>query len=317
MRTNSFKTFIISFALIVFNSGFAHIQNTILIDSLLHNAYSLGNFNGNALIVKNNEIIYSASFGYTDASKEKEISLATRFNIGSIYKEFSAVALMVLVEGGKLNLDDSISKFILSLPSWGKKIKVKHLLQYTSGLPNLKWGTIKSDLDILNDLKNLNSLKFEPGTDYFYNNNDISVRQFIVEKVSGTPFNVFVKERLFDPIGMKTAIANPTIDTKNIALGYSNSLVNDKIEDRFTGVIYVTAHDLLKWDQSLKNYRLIDKESIKILGQSFNGNQSALGSVEFKDEKWETHLHNGESRNFEALLYSNYSKGLYNYLIRE
>ena len=74
----------------------------------------------------------------------------------------------------------------------------------------------------------------------------------------------------------------------------------------------MTANDLLKWDQSLKNYQFISKESTNILGQSYNGNQSALGSVEFKKGKLITHLHNGESRNFEAILYSNY---LSNYTI--
>jgi len=290
----------------------AQTSYVVQIDSLLAETFNQGNFNGNVLVAKNNQIIYSESFGYTDASKDIKLTQATRFNIGSIYKEFSAVALMMLVEEGKLTLEDSISKFIPSLPSWGREIKIKHILKYTSGLPNLKWKTINSDADILNDLINLDTLQFKPGTNYFYNNNDISVRQFIIERVSGIPFNLFVKNYIFDPAGMKSSITNPTIHSENLAIAYSNSLVNDKIETRFSGVIYVTANDLLKWDQSLKNYQFISKESTNILGQSYNGNQSALGNVEIKEEKWITHLHNGESRNFEAILYSNY---LNNYTI--
>ena len=93
------------------------------IDSLLAKTFNQGNFNGNALVLKNNEIIYVESFGYTNASKDKKLTQATRFNIGSIYKEFSAMALMMLVVEGKLNLENSISKFIPSLPSWEKKSK--------------------------------------------------------------------------------------------------------------------------------------------------------------------------------------------------
>jgi CubicO group peptidase (beta-lactamase class C family) len=290
------------------NNLLGQTTNLFQVDSLLIEAFNQGSFNGNAVVVKNNEIIYSASFGYTDASKKAKLSLAVRFNIGSIYKEFSAVALMILVEEGKLSLDNSISKYIPSLPEWSRKIKIKHLLQYTSGLPNLNWDTIKSDADILNDLKNIDSLQFEPGTSYFYNNNDLSVRQFIIERVSGISFNQFVQENMFEPLGMTSSITNPTNQSENIALAFSNAFENDKIESRFSGVIYVTAHDLLKWEQSLKDFQLISKKSMNILAKSFNGHQSAIGNAEFIDGNWVSHLHNGESRNFEAILYSNYQK---------
>jgi CubicO group peptidase (beta-lactamase class C family) len=291
---------------------FAQTKIETQIDSLLTQAFSNGSFNGNALVSKKDEVIYYKSFGYLDAAQDKKLTASTRFNIGSIYKEFSAVALMILVEEGKLSLEDQISTFIPSLPSWGKKIRIKHLLQYTSGLPNLNWGSIKSDSDILNDLINLDSLRFEPGTNYFYNNNDISVRQFVVENVTGMPFNAFVHRNLFDPLGMTNAITNPTNETADLAIAFSNTLENDKIESRFSGVIYVTALDLLKWDQSLRANQLITEESIKILSETFSSEQSALGNVEFTGNQWVSHLHNGESRNFEAMLYAHY---LNNYTI--
>ena len=98
----------------------------------------IGVFNGNVLVSKNNKIIYNASFGFTDATKTNKLTTDFRFNIGSITKEFSAVALLQLKELGKLKLDDKVSKFIPELPKWASNISIKDLLEYTSGIPKCK-----------------------------------------------------------------------------------------------------------------------------------------------------------------------------------
>ncbi|MDN3708875.1 serine hydrolase domain-containing protein [Myroides ceti] len=121
-----------------------------------------GMYNGNVLVSKNNAIIYNASFGYTDASKTTNLTNDFKFNIGSIAKEFSAIALLQLQEKGKLKLNDNISKFFPELPKWANDVTVKDLLQYTSGIPDINWKKIKSNKDIFEDLKLIDSLDFKP-----------------------------------------------------------------------------------------------------------------------------------------------------------
>lgn len=296
--------------LILLSSSLTSLVQTNITDSihlLMTEAFDSGKFNGNALVVLNGKEIYARSHGFRDASGSIPLTMDYRFNIGSIYKEFSAVAIMQLKEQGKLSLEDPIANYIPDLPSWSKTIRIRHLLQYTSGLPNLNWSTIKSDQDILTDLKQLKKLKFEPGTAYFYNNNDIAVRQLIVENISGMRFNSYVEEKLFSTCGMSASVVNPDYETENIAIAFSNEQKQDKIENRFTGVIYVTARDLLKWEDCLCNKNIITRASLMELGQSFNDNQSGLGIAVFNNGQWLEHQHNGESRNFEAILYSNFS----------
>ena len=115
------------------------------IDSLLAESYERDLFNGNILVTKNDTIIYKKSFGYTDGTQQKKLNNKSIFNIGSIAKEFNAVSIMILVEKGILSLNDSISKFNLGLPDWSKKVIIKHLLNYSSGLPEINYSKVKND----------------------------------------------------------------------------------------------------------------------------------------------------------------------------
>ena len=95
---------------------------------------------------------------------------------------------MMLKEQGKLTLDDKISKFLPELPAWANTINVKILLQYTSGLPDVKWSSVKNDGDDLKDLMQLKKLDFEPGSNYAYNNNNVFLQRRIIEKITAIKF---------------------------------------------------------------------------------------------------------------------------------
>ena len=105
------------------------------IDSLIEAANGIGVFNGTVLIAREGKIVYQKETGFADTSKTKFIKPDSRFAIGSITKEFNSVGILLLQEKGKLNIDDKISKYLPELPKWADKIQIKHLLQYTSGLP--------------------------------------------------------------------------------------------------------------------------------------------------------------------------------------
>ncbi len=105
-------------------------------------SYERGLFNGNVLVAKKGKIIYQKSFGFTDETKKTPLTKNSILNFGSIAKEFNAVAIMMLVERGKLNLDESISKYNLDLPKWSEKVTTRHLINYASGIPRIENGLI-------------------------------------------------------------------------------------------------------------------------------------------------------------------------------
>jgi CubicO group peptidase (beta-lactamase class C family) len=297
---------IFTILLVLTNNTFAQTKKKEQIDSLMKWSNQIGVFNGNVLISKNDKIIYQESFGFTDVTKKKKLNADYRFNIGSITKEFSAVALMQLQEQGKLQLDDTVSKFIPELPRWANEVAIRDLLQYTSGIPNVKWKIINNDKDLFDGLKLTDTLDFKPGTNYDYNNNNIFLRQFIVERLTGMPFKMYAEKFIFKPCKMNSSILTPFGNEKNIAKGFDNNLVQDKSDLPITGGTYLTTIDLLKWVNCLHSKKIINNQSLYEIGQQFDleQTQSALGQAKYKDENLIEHLHDGRAGNYEAILVS-------------
>jgi len=278
-----------------------------LIDSLMKVSYNRGVFNGIVLVAKSNKIIYQNEFGYTDASKEKHLNRNSIFNIGSIGKEFNAVAIMILKERGLLHLEDMLSKFDLQLPNWSNKVTIKHLLQYSSGLPKVKWNSVKNDKDIYTDIKNIDNLNFEPGSDYLYSNNNIFLQMRIVEKVSGMSFNDFIQENILIPSRMSDAIIDATSKNAQLVTSFNNDLVNDNSGDiEFSGWVFPSISDMFNWVNSLHSGKIISKESLMLLFDSFSKNsESALGKGVFKNNELMIYQHQGSSFNYESLIHYN------------
>ncbi|AZA91032.1 Penicillin-binding protein E [Chryseobacterium nakagawai] len=292
-------------------SAFAQTKKAAQIDSLMKQFSQNGTFNGNVLVSKNNKIIYNASFGFTDAAKTKKLTTDYRFNIGSITKEFSGVALLQLQEKGKLKIEDHISQHIPELPKWANEVTIKDLLQYTSGLPNVNWKKIKSNKDIFDDLKLIDKLDFVPGTQYDYNMNNVFLRQFIVEKITGMPYKKYVSKNIFQPCKMNSSEITPIVDEKLIAKGFNNKLTEDK-PDFLVGGTFLPTTDLLKWSDCLYSNKVINENSLFELGQQFDlpDTQSSLGEAKFKNKKLVTHSHDGRAGNYEALLVSDLNEKL-------
>ena len=295
------------FILLLTNNLFAQIEQIKQIDSLMKWSSQMGIFNGNVLVSKNNKVIYNASFGFTDATKTSKLTTDYRFNIGSITKEFSAVALMQMKEQGKLKLNDKVSKFIPELPKWANEVAIKDLLQYTSGIPDVNWKNIKNDKDLFDGLMNIEKLKFKPGEDYDYNNNNIFLRHFIVERLTGMNYKTYVEKFIFQPCKMNSSVMTLFENEENIAKGFNNDFVADKSDLPITGGTYLTTTDLLKWENCLCKEKIINKKSLFEIGKQFNlpETQSALGQTKFKNKKLIEHLHDGRMGNYESLLTSN------------
>ncbi len=297
---------IFTILLLLTNNVFAQTRQIRQIDSLMKWSSQIGVFNGNVLVSKNNKIIYNASFGFTDADKTNKLTAGYRFNIGSITKEFSAAALMQLQEQGKLKLNDKVSKFIPELPKWADEVAIEDLLQYASGIPNVNWKIIKNDKDLFDGLMAIDTLDFKPGTNYDYNNNNIFLRQFIVERLTGMNYKTYVEKFIFKPCKMNSSVMTPFENEENIAKGFNNNLVPDKTDLPITGGTYLTTVDLLKWANCLHDNKVVNKKSLCKIGQQFDlpETQSALGQAKFKNEDLIVHLHDGRAGNYEAILVS-------------
>ncbi|TWR28045.1 beta-lactamase family protein [Mucilaginibacter achroorhodeus] len=281
----------------------ATAQNkTATIDSLIRRSNRIGVFKGNVLVMDKDKVVYKAAIGYTDATEKQAVTNAYRFHIGSIAKEFNAMAIMMLKEQGKLNTDDKVSKYITGLPAWADKISIKNLLQYTSGLPNLKWGELTSDAEAMAALNAFNKLDFEPGTRYAYNNSNTLLQRQIIAKITGRSFADFVKEKMLKPCGMTNSIVDPT-DEPLVAKSYNNDKVQSPMQYPITGWTAVTLDDFYKWEKALESFKLIGPQSTReILTPFAPGKQCGLGGGVMDGDKLTYHQHDGTALNYQALL---------------
>ncbi len=279
------------------------------IDSLLQYSFDKGIFNGNALVTRNDSLVYQKSFGYTDGSSKNKLTKASIFSPGSIAKEFVAVSIMILVEKGYLSLDENLSKFDLGLPDWSKKVTIKHLLNYVGGFPQIDYANIKNDTDILEDLQQLPNLLFEPGTGYNYNNNSIFLQKRIIEKITKTTFQEFVRKHITMPLKMKNAAFDIGFDYPNRTRSFNVHKENASEIYPSTGWLWVTADDLNKWITGLRHNTLITETSFKTIAvnQFFKEKGSILGTYNAKKA---LHSHGGQSYQFEAVFISELENNL-------
>ena len=276
------------------------------IDSLLQVAHQRGFFNGNVLVAEKGKIVYRNQIGFADGSREKRLSPDLRFGIGSISKEFDGMAIMLLRERGELSLENKLSEYFPQLPSWAKTITVRQLLQYTSGLPSADYQKVRTDAQNWEFLMEVDSLLFEPGTDYGYNNTNVFLRKRIIEKVTGQSYSDFITGNLLKPCGLRNPVIDPTKSTPLVARSFDNHFVEDDFDTYMSGWVYLSDTDLYRWTQCLHSGELIDRAALYELFESYSAtSQSPLGRGFFDAGKLTFQYHHGQSDNFEASLYFN------------
>lgn len=271
-----------------------------------------GTFNGNVLVMRDGQKLYEASFGYIDGQQKERLNKKDRFGIGSIYKEFPAVAIMKLHEQKKLDLNDPLSQHVPNLPGWSSGITIKDLLQYTSGLPRLNWRKHDgiTEQNVLDDLKALKALKFQPGTDYFYSNNGPILLIRIVESVTGKPFPVYLKKHLLEPAGIRGRVLEegfPYSNRKGIAIPFDENFEEDTFSVNISNIMFtLSAADVYRWVDALNSFKIIDESSVAYLGKTASlersNMQAPLGTCVFENGVLVKHRHHGSSGNYEALV---------------
>ena len=224
-------------------------------------------------VIKDGRIVKTEGYGLANVELNVAATKETVFEIGSISKQITAAAIMLLVEEGKINVDEKIGKFLPNLPESWNKVTVRNLLTHTSGI---KSYTGLSGFELTKRLKRdefikalgVHPLEFEPGERYIYSNSGYNLLGFIIESVSGESYWDFVRKRIFKPLGMnQTANRDPQFIVPNRADGYEwedGKLVGRDYDltDVFSaGAIVSTVVDLAKWDAALRGDTLLKKES--------------------------------------------------------
>lgn len=230
------------------------------------------------LISKKGKPIYEKAFGLANVELNVEMQPNNVFQIGSMTKQFTATAILMLEQEGKLNTTDYISKYIPDYPN-GNKISIHHLLTHTSGIKDFtkikglseiaqKEMTPKMMLDFFKN----ETVDFQPGEKFEYNNSGYIILGYIIELISGESYESFIKSHIFDKIGMTHSYyATDRKIIKNRAYGYhqkSDGYVNKSVINfsvpYASGSLMSTLEDMLKWQNSLnQNVLLNKKETLK------------------------------------------------------
>jgi CubicO group peptidase (beta-lactamase class C family) len=243
------------------------------IDKLMSTLYERGQFNGAILVAKQGEIIYRRGFGKANFQADTDFTPDTPSNIGSVTKQFTAMATMILADRNKLSYDAPVSKYIpeFSRSPHFTKITLRELLTHTSGL--LDYGDLGIDDSGLDQkgliealLKKEDSLA-NPGLKYRYSNPGYALLAIVVERVSGKRFAEFLEHEIFNPVGMSSTFVydSPRKRTAGAAVGYSQfGQVDDGGPTAIPGDggIYSTVDDLFKWDQALYTEKLVRKSTL-------------------------------------------------------
>ncbi len=248
------------------------------IDDLMKKYHEYGQFNGSVLVAENGRVIYKKGFGYANMEWKVPNDTDTKFRIASITKQFTAAAILQLVEQGKIKLDGKITDY---LPDYrkdtGDRVTIHQLLNHTSGIPSYTdppdffANESRNPYKVADFVKKFSSgdLAFEPGTKFAYNNSAYYLLGAIIEKVTGKTYAQVMRENIFEPAGMKNSgydMSAPVIEKR--ASGYgkrSNGYVNAPYLDMSlpysAGSLYSTAEDLYLWDQALYGDKILTTKS--------------------------------------------------------
>ncbi|MBK8565206.1 MAG: beta-lactamase family protein [Saprospiraceae bacterium] len=307
--------------LFVATAALAQPNTTDQLNAYLQKSANNG-WSGSVLVASQGKILLENGFGDADRDAKRKETAETIFSIGSVTKQFTAAAIMKLVEAGKLSTDDPLSKFFEDAPADKAGITLHQLLTHTAGFP----GAIGDDYDNLN-AEQFAKLAFEtplnavPGEAYDYSNVGYSLLGIIVERVSGMGYETFLREKLWLPAGMKrTGYLAPGFKKEELAVGYRNGERWGTAHDRpwlpdgpgwhlrANGGVLSTVGDMYRWYLALRNGSVLKKELVEKMwmphvaedpeGHSHYGYGWVVQQVEGRRMIW----HNGGNSVYNAIM---------------
>jgi CubicO group peptidase (beta-lactamase class C family) len=235
-------------------------------DAFLNQMLKAGLFSGSILIARNGQILVSKGYGMADREKRIPNTPQTKFRIGSVTKQFTAMAILILQAQGALTVQDRICVYLTDCPLTWQPITIHQLLTHTSGIPNITdfpdIQTIKkqpaSPAQIIAQFKD-KPLDFKPGEKWNYSNSGYIVLGFIIEQVTGGSYEAFLQQHIFTPL--KLLDTGYDHNNAQLAKGYADSISESDTLDRSdpyaAGAVYSTVEDLYRWEQALYTEALV------------------------------------------------------------
>ena len=267
-------TFLIIISLFVLQTV-AQDSVTLKIDEYIKTEMQKQKIPGVSLaVIRDGQLIYAKGYGFANVEHQVPVKPETIFQSGSVGKQFTSMAVMILVEEGKISLDDKINKYFTDAPAEWNNITVRHLLTHTSGMTDYpKDFNFRADYtedDIYKRVKTV-PLAFQPGEKWAYSNLGYVTLGILINRVTGKFYGDYLKERVFTPLGMTTArVINEADIVPNRAAGYrlvkgelkNQNWVSPSLNTTADGALYLTILDMAKWEAALNSEKLLKKSGL-------------------------------------------------------
>ncbi len=232
-------------------------------------------------VSSNGKIVLEKAYGMADLEHDVRNAADTIFEAGSVSKQFTAAAVLLLAREGKLSLEDPVRKYIPELPDYGKPLLIRHMLNHTSGLRD--WGEVEgiagwprtsrvyTHAHVLDIVSRQRALNFEPGTSWSYSNTGYNLAAIIVSRVSGQSFAEFCRTRIFEPLGMthtswrddfRRIVKGRAIAYDQTKDGYRQDMPFENVHGN--GGLLTTVGDLLRWNENAVTQKVGDQEFLRI-----------------------------------------------------
>jgi CubicO group peptidase (beta-lactamase class C family) len=252
---------------------------TLKLDALFQDYNQPGSPGASVMVIKDGKTLLAKSYGLANLEERIPCDTNTHFRLASVTKQFTAMAVMILVERKKLSFEERLTDFFPEFPAYGKRITLRHLLNHTSGLIDYEDVIPKGtempvlDRDVLRLLMQQDKTCFPPGTKYRYSNSAYALLALIVEARSGNTFARFLHENIFRPLKMSNTLAyeQGLSVVPNRAYGYSSAVNGFKRTDQSLtssvlgdGGIYSSVTELCRWDQALYTDKLVSRKMLKL-----------------------------------------------------
>jgi len=248
-------------------------------------------FMGSVLVARDGQVLVSRGYGYANLEWNIPNTPATRFRLGSITKQFTSAAILLLEERGKLRIDDPVKKHLPDAPAAWDQVTIFHLLTHTSGIPSFTgFSDYQSSKMVSSPVEKTvtrfsdKPLEFQPGEKWNYSNSGYVLLGRLIEKISGQTYEDFIQESIFTPLGMKESGYDSNMQLiPQRASGYSPS-PKGPVNAEFihmsiphaAGALYSTTEDLLRWTQALFGGKLLSPASLEKMTTPFK-NDYAFG----------------------------------------
>ncbi len=310
------RTLVFGVVLTLVSATTGSAQDVARIDQVVSSYASAGRFMGAVLVARGDEVLFSRGYGSANLEWSVPNAPSTRFRIASLTKQFTAAAILLLEEHGKIRLDDPVKVYVPDAPATWDDVTIFRLLTHTSGIPDYtRFSNFRSLQRSPATAEQIMSwfrdkpLEFRPGERFAYSNSGYILLGYLIEKLSGRSYAQFVTENILAPLGMNdSGYDAAAVVIPNRASGYvpgphgpMNAGFVDMSVPYAAGALYSTTGDLSRWEQALFGGKLLSAQSVSRMTTPFKSNY-AFGLMVDTTRVGRVIYHNGGIDGFNAYL---------------